>query len=273
MAGSFPRRIPQVADNGLADVQSSRDARELEIDKVGVKNIRYPVVVLDKAQGTQQTVASISMYVDLPRQFRGTHMSRFVEILNEFRGRIGVKDVGRILEEMKRRLEATSAHLEVSFPYFIEKRAPVSGAAGLMEYECAILAELKGERPDVVVEVAVPVMTLCPCSKEIAEFGAHNQRGKVRVRFRFSRFVWIEDIIGLVEESASSEVYSVLKREDEKFVTERAYQNPAFVEDVVRSAAQRLAANPSITWYSVEAEAFESIHNHSAYACIEGGRR
>jgi GTP cyclohydrolase I len=256
----------------LADVQSGPDTRELEIDKVGVKNIRYPVVVLDKAAGTQQTVASISMYVDLPRQFRGTHMSRFVEILNEFRGRISVKDVARILEEMKRRLEATSAHLEVSFPYFIEKRAPVSGAAGLMEYECAILAELRGEKPDVVVEVSVPVMTLCPCSKEIADFGAHNQRGRVKVRFRFERFVWIEDIITLVEGCASSGVYSVLKREDEKFVTERAYQNPTFVEDVVRSAAQKLAATPHVTWYSVEAEAFESIHNHSAYAFIESGR-
>jgi GTP cyclohydrolase I len=257
-------------NNGLADVQSGRDWRELEIDKVGVKNIRYPVVVLDKTAGTQQTVASISMYVDLPKQFRGTHMSRFVEILNEFRGRIGVKDVGRILEEMKRRLAASSAHLEVSFPYFIEKRAPVSGSAGLMEYECTIAAELKGEHPDVVVQVAVPVMTLCPCSKEIADFGAHNQRARVTVRFRFSRFVWIEDVIALVEECASSEVYSVLKREDEKFVTERAYQNPAFVEDVVRSAAQRLARLPGVSWFSVEAEAFESIHNHSAYAFIEG---
>ena len=255
----------------LADVQSGRDVRELVIDKVGVKNIRYPVVVLDKAQGQQQAVASISMFVDLPKEFRGTHMSRFVEILNEFRGRIGVKDVGRILEEMKRRLAATSAHLEVSFPYFIEKRAPVSGAAGLMEYECAISAELRGERPDVVVEVRVPVMTLCPCSKEIAEFGAHNQRGRVRVRFRFVRFVWIEDIIALVEESASSPVYSVLKREDEKFVTERAYQNPAFVEDVVREVAQRLAATPGVSWFEAEAEAFESIHNHSAYAYIRSG--
>ena len=253
----------------LADVQSTRDSRELEIDKVGVKNIRYPVVVLDKANGQQQTVASISMYVDLPREFRGTHMSRFVEILNEFRGHISIKDVGRILEETRRRLVARSAHLEVSFPYFIEKRAPVSGAEGLMEYECAILAELRGDTPDIIVEVSVPVMTLCPCSKEIADFGAHNQRGRVRVRFRFVRFVWIEDIITLVEECASSGVYSVLKREDEKYVTERAYQNPTFVEDVVRAAAQRLAANPSITWYAVEAEAFESIHNHSAYAYIE----
>ncbi len=257
----------------LADVQSRADTRELEIDKVGVKNVRYPVVVLDKSAGQQQTVASISMYVDLPRHFRGTHMSRFVEVLNEFRGRISIKDVGRILEETRRRLEAKSAHLEVSFPYFLEKRAPVSGAAGLMEYECAIRAELRGHTPDVLVEVSVPVMTLCPCSKEIAEFGAHNQRARVRVRFRFSRFVWIEDIISLVEECASSPVYSVLKREDEKYVTERAYQNPTFVEDVVRAAAQRLSSLPNVTWFSVEAEAFESIHNHSAYALIEGGKK
>ncbi|MFH0811010.1 MAG: GTP cyclohydrolase FolE2 [Pseudomonadota bacterium] len=256
----------------LADVQSTADNRDLEIDKVGVKNVRYPIVVLDKIAGTQQTVASISMFVDLPRQFRGTHMSRFVEILNEFRGRIGIRDVARILEEMKRRLEATSAHLEVSFPYFIEKKAPVSGASGLMEYECAILAELKDQQPDIVVEVSVPITTLCPCSREIADFGAHNQRARVKVRFRFNRFVWIEDIITLVEQCASSEVYSVLKREDEKYVTERAYHNPAFVEDVVRSAAQRLAGTPGVTWYSVEAEAFESIHNHSAYAFIDGGR-
>ncbi|MDD5450490.1 MAG: GTP cyclohydrolase FolE2 [Desulfovibrionales bacterium] len=254
----------------MIDIQNQRDHRNIDIDKVGVKNIRYPITVLDKANGVQQTVASVNMYVNLPHKFKGTHMSRFVEILNEFRGEINIKKFDNILDEMQKRLKAESAHLEIEFPYFIEKKSPVSRTPGLLEYRCRISgSRQKRKKKDIVLRVEVPITTVCPCSKEISEFGAHNQRGEVRVSIRFKKFVWIEDIIRLVENSASCDVYSILKRPDEKFVTEKAYQNPMFVEDVVRSLAEKLSNNPEITWFAVEAENFESIHNHSAYAFIE----
>jgi GTP cyclohydrolase I len=254
----------------MIDIQNLRDHRKIDIDKVGVKNIRYPITVLDKANGVQQTVASVNMYVNLPHKFKGTHMSRFVEILNEFRGEINIKKFDNILDEMRKRLTAESAHLEIEFPYFIEKKAPVSRTPSLLEYRCCISgSRQKKKKNDIVLRVEVPITTVCPCSKEISEFGAHNQRGEVRVSIRFKKFVWIEDIIRLVENSASCDVYSILKRPDEKFVTEKAYQNPMFVEDVVRSLAEKLSNNPEITWFAVEAENFESIHNHSAYAFIE----
>lgn len=254
----------------MIDIQNQKDHRKIDIDKVGVKNIRYPITVLDKSSGTQQTVASVNMYVDLPHRFKGTHMSRFVEVLNEFRGEINIKNFSHILEEIRKRLKAESAHLEIEFPYFIEKKAPVSHTPGLMEYRCCISGFMqKKKKKDIILRVEVPVTTVCPCSKEISRFGAHNQRGEVRVSIRFKKFVWIEDIIGLVEDSASCDVYSILKRPDEKCVTEKAYQNPMFVEDVVRALAEKLSNNPEITWFAVEAENFESIHNHSAYAFIE----
>jgi GTP cyclohydrolase I len=248
----------------LTDLQNSRDHRNIEIDKVGVKNIRYPITVLDRAHGRQQTVATINMYVNLPQEFKGTHMSRFIEILNEYRGEVHIHNFPAILETMKHRLQARSAHLEVTFPYFVEKVSPVSGAAGLMEYGCRLVGSLSDEGGfDMVAAVVVPICTVCPCSKEISDFGAHNQRGVVRVAVRFNRFVWLEEIIQLVESEASCDVYSVLKRPDEKYVTEKAYQNPKFVEDVVRDIASRLDRDDHITWYSVDSENFESIHNHS----------
>jgi GTP cyclohydrolase I len=235
----------------LKDIQSESDTRKLALDKVGVKDIRYPIVVLDKKNKTQHTVASVNMYVDLPHHFKGTHMSRFIEILNEHRGEITVKNFPEILEKMKTRFNATTAHLEVEFPYFIEKAAPVS------------------EKKDFILEVLVPVTTLCPCSKEISEKGAHNQRGEVRVAVRFKGFVWMEDIIEKIEESASSPVYSILKRTDEKYVTEHAYDRPMFVEDLVREVAVNLNKIKCISWARIEAENWESIHNHSAYAFLE----
>lgn len=254
----------------MIDIQNQKDHRRINIDKVGVKNIRYPITVLDRSNGVQQTVASVNMYVNLPHRFKGTHMSRFVEVLNEFRGEINIKRFSNILEEILKRLKAESAHLEIEFPYFIEKKAPVSHTPGLMEYRCCISgSRQKRKKKDIILRVEVPITTVCPCSKEISQFGAHNQRGEVRVSVRFKKFVWIEDIVELVEDSASCDVYSILKRPDEKFVTERAYQNPMFVEDIVRTLAEKLSANPGITWFSVEAENFESIHNHSAYAFIE----
>ncbi len=257
----------------MIDVQNQPDDRNIPIDKVGVKNIRYPITVLDRMNGTQQTVASINMYVNLPHHYKGTHMSRFVELLSEHSNNINLRNLPDILEEMKERLEAQSAHIEMEFPYFLNKSAPVSGAQGLMEYNISFRGSLNGSGMDLVVEVGVPVTTLCPCSKEISESGAHNQRGMVRLAVRFKRFIWIEDLIRLVEESASSEVYSVLKREDEKQVTERAYDNPMFVEDVVREVAVKLRDDPNIVWFAVDSENFESIHNHSAYAYIERDKR
>jgi len=211
----------------MEDMQNHKDNRNIDIDQVGVKGIRYPITVLDKDMGKQQTVAKINMYVNLPRYYKGTHMSRFVEILNEHSRRISLQNFSAILQEVKDRLNAESAHMEITFPYFINKAAPVSGSEGLMEYKCTFKGSLnKGS--DLVIMINVPISTLCPCSKEISDFGAHNQRGEVRLQVRFKKFVWIEDLIKLVEKTASSDVYSVLKREDEKYVTEAAYNNPMF---------------------------------------------
>ncbi|MBW1975784.1 MAG: GTP cyclohydrolase I FolE2 [Deltaproteobacteria bacterium] len=256
----------------MVDVQNRRDYRNIAIDKVGVKDIRYPLTVLDKSHGFQHTVGSINMYVNLPRKFKGTHMSRFIEILNEFYGNFDLRNIHRILETIREKLDAESAHMEISFPYFIEKKAPVTQARGLMEYGCRIIGSIdRTNGYDLIVEVIVPITTVCPCSKEISDFGAHNQRGLVRLAVRFEKFVWIEDLIELVENSASCDVYSVLKRPDEKFVTEKAYENAKFVEDVVRDIALKLKNDENITWFAVDVENFESIHNHSAYAFIERG--
>jgi GTP cyclohydrolase I len=252
----------------MRDVQNQQDYRNIAIDKVGVKDIRYPITVLDKATKTQQTVALINMYVNLPKDFKGTHMSRLVEILNEHDRRISIENFSGILSTMKERLNAESAHIEISFPYFVMKTAPVSKSRGLMEYQCTFKGSLNNGK-DQVVMICVPITTLCPCSREISDFGAHNQRGEVRLQVRFKKFVWIEDLIKMVEENASCDVYSVLKREDEKYVTEKAYQNPKFVEDVVRDIAEKLQNDSNIVWFSVECENFESIHNHNAYASIE----
>lgn len=252
----------------MQDIQNQKDHRNIAIDKVGVKDIRYPITVLDKATKTQQTVAIINMYVNLPKDFKGTHMSRLVEILNEHDRMISIKNFSEILSTMKERLNAESAHIEISFPYFIMKTSPVTKSQGLMEYQCTFKGSLN-QGKDLAVIINVPITTLCPCSKEISEFGAHNQRGEVRLQVRFKRFVWIEDLIQLVEENASCDVYSVLKREDEKYVTERAYNNPKFVEDIVRDIAEKLQNDNNIVWFAVESENIESIHNHNAYAYVE----
>lgn len=257
----------------LVDIQNQRDHRRVEINKVGVKNIQYPITVLDKKNRVQHTVGKVNLYVNLPHHFKGTHMSRFIEILNEYRGTINIKAISTILAQMKEKLNAEAAYLEVEFPYFIEKRAPVSGARSLMGYTCQFLASLTGGVHNLVVGITVPVTTVCPCSREISKKGAHNQRSLVSVKVTFRKFFWIEDLIRMVENSASAAVYSLLKRADEKFLTEKAYENPMFVEDVVRSVALRLSSQPNITWFSVESENLESIHNHNAYACVEKGRK
>ncbi|RPJ00485.1 MAG: GTP cyclohydrolase I FolE2 [Deltaproteobacteria bacterium] len=256
----------------MHDVQQLRDTRRIPINKVGVKDISYPIIVMDKSRSVQHTIARVNMYVDLPHHFKGTHMSRFIEILNIYREKIALDKMEIILQKMKDKLGASSAHLEIQFPYFIEKKAPVSGAASLMEYTCEFNASLADEF-DFVLGVKVPVTSLCPCSKELSRYGAHNQRSIMTVQVRYREFLWIEDLIETIESCGSSPVYSLLKREDEKFVTEAAYENPRFVEDMVREATMRLAAMDSITWFSVEAENYESIHKHSAYAAVEQDKR
>jgi GTP cyclohydrolase I len=252
----------------MKDVQKQRPDNPLYIQKVGVKGISYPIVVSDRKKGSQHTVASINLYVDLPREFKGTHMSRFIEVLNEYKEEIHIKNFEHILNEIKTALEAESAHMEIAFPYFIEKTAPVSGAVGLMEYTCRLMG-MVGTQRAFKLGVKVPIQTLCPCSKEISDYGAHNQRGIVSVVVQYEKFFWIEDLIELIEGCSSCQVYPILKRPDEKFITEHAYDHPMFVEDVVRQAASLLAQRDEFSWYSVEAENFESIHNHSAYAYIE----
>lgn len=253
----------------LTDTQNQRDTRKIAIDRVGIKGLRYPMQVRDKAHAIQHTVATATLTVDLPHHFKGTHMSRFVEVLNEFGPELHVDNIHTILRELVARLDSEKAHVDFDFPYFMEKRAPVSGAVGLMDYGVRFSATIENGVVDFIVTVIVPVTTLCPCSKAISDQGAHNQRGVVTFAVRSTKPVWIEELTRLVEDCASSELYSLLKRPDEKAVTERAYANPVFVEDLVRAIAARANREPHITWYRVEAENFESIHNHSAYALIE----
>ena len=253
----------------MADVQNLEDTRHIAINRVGIKSIRHPVKVLDRSSGVQHTIAMFNMYVGLPHNFKGTHMSRFVEILNSRDREISVENFPSMLREMVSKLEAVTGHIEMSFPYFINKTAPVSGVQSLMDYEVTLIGEICHDEIVSTVKVVVPVTSLCPCSKKIADRGAHNQRSHVTVTAKITERVWIEEIVGLVESRASCELYGLLKRPDEKFVTERAYDNPKFVEDMVRDVAAALNAEPRIRAYTVESENFESIHNHSAYALIE----
>ncbi len=252
----------------LHDKQSERDHRELRIDKVGVRGLRFPILIRDRAYAVQNTIATIGMYVDLPKEFKGTHMSRFIEVLNAHGRIMHVENIPDILHEMQKKLRSDTAHIEIEFPYFMVKKAPVSGKEGVLDYTARFEAAACGRETDFLLTVKANVTTLCPCSKAIATYGAHNQRGEVTVQLRSRKVVWIEDVIEIIETSASAELFALLKREDEKAVTERAYDNPVFVEDLVRNVALRLQAHPYVTWWKVEAENQESIHNHNAYACI-----
>ncbi len=256
----------------IEDVQNTRDMRCLAIDKVGIKNIRHPVKVKDKSGGVQHTVAVFNMYVHLPHNFKGTHMSRLVEILNMNEREISVENFESILREMVKRLEARSGHIEMAFPYFINKTAPVSGVHSLLDYEVTFIGEIRDGVYSIAVKVVVPVTSLCPCSRKISSYGAHNQRSHVTLTAHLKQFIWVEDLIRIVEEQASSELYGLLKRPDEKFITERAYDNPKFVEDMVRDVATQLNQDPRLGAYTVECENFESIHNHSAFAQLKGFR-
>lgn len=253
----------------IEDVQSLNDIRQIAINQVGIKDIRHPVRILDRSGQEQHTVAHFCMTVSLPHHFKGTHMSRFVEILNQHEREITVQSFKEILMEMTSRLEAESGRIEMTFPYFVNKKAPISGVESLLDYQVTFVGEvLKGIRTT-TLKVVVPVTTLCPCSKKISQYGAHNQRSHVTITATLCGFVWIEDLIDLVEKQASCELYGLLKRPDEKYVTEHAYENPKFVEDMVRDIAALLDRNEKISAYQVESENFESIHNHSAYAMVE----
>ena len=264
--------IKSTETSPLADVQANPDNRRVPISRVGVKNIRFPIAVKDRQKTAQHTVGKIDMSVDLPHHFKGTHMSRFMEILNSHDGEVSVGALPAILRTMRERLAAETAHLSISFPYFMAKEAPVTGAKGLLSYDCAFDAS-SGEEDDFVLTVNVPVTTLCPCSREISARGAHNQRSMVTVQARFTEELWIEELVTLVDESASCSLYPVLKRADEKWVTERAYDNPRFVEDLVREVTLRLRSLGQVTWFNVHVVNFESIHEHDAYAQVEEPRQ
>ena len=253
----------------IEDVQSRADTRRIPINKVGIKDIRHPIRIKDRSGGEQHTIANFSMYVDLPHDFKGTHMSRFVEILNNYEREITTDSFKEMLTEMTERLGSNSGHIQMRFPYFINKKAPVSSVQSLMDYDVTFTGERKNGENCLRIKIVVPVTSLCPCSKKISDYGAHNQRSHVTVDCKAKGFIWIEEIIDVVEKEASCELYGLLKRPDEKYVTERAYDNPKFVEDMVRDVAVKFNAEERIRAYVVESENFESIHNHSAYAMVE----
>ncbi len=260
---------PGASPTAIEDVQGHADTRRIPINKVGIKDIYHPVRVKDRAGGEQRTVANFNMYVNLPHDFKGTHMSRFVDILNRHEREISVDSFTQMLGEMTEYLDASAGHIEMSFPYFVMKKAPVSGVESLMDYKAAIFGEHRNGRTEVWLKVVVAATSLCPCSKAISNYGAHNQRSHITITAKITEHLWLEDLIDIAEREASCEVYGMLKRVDEKYVTERAYDNPEFVEDIVRDVAVALNREPRIAAYVVEAENFESIHNHSAYAMIE----
>jgi GTP cyclohydrolase I len=252
----------------VEDVQARADTRRLPINRVGIKDIRHPVRVKDRSTGEQHTVATFNMYVNLPHNFKGTHMSRFVEILHRER-EISVDSFQQMLSEMTSRLNAEAGHIEMSFPYFVMKRAPVTGVESFMDYQASLIGEIRHGTPSLWIKVVVPVTSLCPCSKNISDYGAHNQRSHVTIRTRLREHMWLEELIDIAEGAGSCELWGILKRPDEKYVTERAYDNPKFVEDIVRDVALRLNEEPRVAAYVIESENFESIHNHNAYALIE----
>jgi GTP cyclohydrolase I len=269
---SMSRTAPKLGSASVTpieDVQGRSDSRQIPINKVGIKDVYHPVRVRDRSGGEQHTVANFNMYVALPHNFKGTHMSRFVEILHLHEREISVESFREMLTEMTRRLDATSGHIEMSFPYFVMKQAPVSKVESVVKYDASLIGEIHDGVEEMWIRVVVAATSLCPCSKRISDYGAHNQRSHITIKARVREHVWIEELIDIAEQEASCEVFGILKRPDEKYVTERAYDNPKFVEDIVRDVAVRLNAEERVLAYVVEAENFESIHNHSAYALIE----
>jgi GTP cyclohydrolase I len=266
---TLPTSALPPAPTSIEDVQARADLRRIPINKVGIKDVYHPVRVKDRSSGEQHTIANFNMYVALPHNFKGTHMSRFVEVLHGNEREISVESFRDILTEMTQKLNARSGHIEMDFPFFVMKRAPVSGVESLMNYRASLIGELHDGKSELWLKVVVAATSLCPCSKDISKYGAHNQRSHITIKARIDSHMWLEELIDIAESEASCEVYGILKRADEKFVTEHAYENPKFVEDIVRDVAVRLNNEERVRAYVVEAENFESIHNHSAYALIE----
>jgi GTP cyclohydrolase I len=266
---TLPSSAVPPEDDSIEDVQGRADSRRIPINKVGIKDVYHPVRVKDRSSGEQHTIANFNMYVALPHNFKGTHMSRFVEVLHRNEREISVESFRDILVEMTEKLDAESGHIEMDFPYFVMKKAPASGVESLMNYEASLIGELHDGKPELWLKVVVAATSLCPCSKSISKYGAHNQRSHITIKARVEGHMWLEELIDIAESEASCEVYGILKRADEKYVTEHAYDNPKFVEDIVRDVAVRLNKEERVRAYVVEAENFESIHNHSAYALIE----
>lgn len=265
--------MPQGGYIAVRDVQSEHDVRNVSIDRVGISNISWPIQVLDRINGTQDTIANVSLSVFLPRDYRGTHMSRFVEVLSAQEQQVTFHNMENLLMTLRERLSADEAHADFEFPYFITKSAPVSGAKGRLRYDVRFIAELIGDRFDLITELTAPIQTLCPCSKSISDFGAHNQRAHAKIAVRMKTFVWIEELADKADLCASAPVYSLLKREDEKAVTERAYNNPRFVEDYVRDLALEMENDSRIMWFNVSVTSHESIHNHDAFASVERSKK
>ena len=261
----------------MKDVQSQADQRGIPIQKVGVNDVHLPFQIKTKAGSFQSVLACIRLTVDLPQEYKGTHMSRFIEVLSDWRQKpVSNREMDAMLRDIMSRLGAQRSHIEIRFKYFIEKVAPVSGLKSLLDYDCIFEGNLGSDGPlDFILGLSVPFTSLCPCSREISDYGAHNQRGVMKVRIKYvpGRFIWIEDLVELMERQASCPVYPLLKREDEKFVTETAYDNAKFIEDVLRDLVLALRGQEGVTWFEVECESFESIHNHSAYAFHQEGNR
>jgi len=256
----------------IEDVQNHPDARNIAINKVGIKDIRHPFVFIDKEGRQQATVGTFTMAVNLPHHQKGTHMSRFVALLNEDWQQFSIKEFPALLKKMTHLLEADKGYITLDFLYFVNKSAPISGVKSLLDYQIKLEGEWSQSETKINLTVVIPVTSLCPCSKKISEYGAHNQRSHITVSAAINNDICAEDIIQLVEKQASSELFSLLKRPDEKYVTELAYDNPKFVEDVVRDVANALNNDARILAYTLEAENFESIHNHSAYAVVENNK-
>ena len=267
----LPLTSPLLAE--IPDVQGMADTREIAIDRVGIKALRHPIRVLGRDGEVRHTVATFDMTVRLAHDVKGTHMSRFVETLESNDEALSAATFGALLKRMVERLEVTEGRIQIAFPYFIKKSAPVSGVTSLLDVEVLLSGEISGETTTVITKVTVPVTSLCPCSKEISAYGAHNQRSHISISLRSNTPMIIEDIVRIAEDQASAELYGILKRTDEKFVTERAYDNPKFVEDLVRDIAAALNDDERVDAYVIESENFESIHNHSAYAVIERDKR
>ncbi len=252
----------------LKDTQNEEDIRNIAIDNVGIEDLEYPIRIMDRQNQFQSTVAKVKMSVILPKHFRGTHMSRFLEIIHDYCDIISIVNMKKIVRAMLHQFEADKSSIEISFPYFIEKEAPVSKTKSFLSYQCRLIAEKKKDF-DLIVEVKVPIHSFCPCSREISKYGGHNQRGEIKVQVRMNRLIWIEELVQMAEETASAEIYSLMKRVDEKHVTEKAYENPRFVEDIMREMVTKLDQDDRVNWYNISVKNFESIHNHNAFASLE----